>query len=101
MALLVLPGGREGAGELNFGVPSLGKASASCTLASPRYEVSVVFSGTHPMGSITGVEPGVTVQIVMQAVNESSQGVASEPVLFTMPEAAKPEVPATDAGLAP
>jgi len=52
------------------------------------------------MGSITGVEPGVTVQIVMQAVNESSQGVASEPVLFTMPEAAKPEATAAEAELA-
>jgi len=31
------------------------------------------------------VQPGVTVQIVMQAVNGSAQSVASEPVLFTVP----------------
>ena len=61
----------------------------------------LVFSGTHPLGSITGMEPGVTVQIVMQAVNETSQGVASEPVLFTMPESAKPQAPSADAELAP
>ena len=45
----------------------------------------LVFSGPAPMGAITGVQPGVTVQIIMQAVNENSQGVASEPVIFTMP----------------
>ena len=61
---------------------------------------SLVFSGVDPMGSITGVQPGVTVQIVMQAVNEGSQGVASEPVLFTMPAASKPETVA-DETLAP
>ena len=61
----------------------------------------LVFSGTQPMGIIAGVQPGVTVQIVMQAVNENSQGVASEPVLFTMPAAAKPEAVQADAGLAP
>jgi hypothetical protein len=45
----------------------------------------LVFSGPEPMGRITGVEPGVTVQIIMQAVNGSSQSMASDPVLFTMP----------------
>jgi hypothetical protein len=43
----------------------------------------------------------MTVQIVMQAVNEASQGVASEPVLFTMPAAVKLETAVADASLAP
>ena len=38
--------------------------------------------------------------LVVGKVNETSQGVASEPVVFTMPESAKPEAPATDAELA-
>ncbi len=45
----------------------------------------LAFSGSALIGTITGVEPGVTVQIVVEAVNEDSQGVASDPVLFTMP----------------
>ena len=54
----------------------------------------LVFSGTEPMGSITDVQPGITVQIVMQAVNESSQSVPSDPVLFTMPVAEQEAKPA-------
>ncbi len=57
----------------------------------------LVFSGTDPMGSIAGVEPGVTVQIIMQAVNESSQSVASDPVIFTMPGTAAKAEPAAAA----
>lgn len=61
----------------------------------------LVFSGPEPMGSISDVQPGATVQIIVQAVNETSQGVASEPVLFTMPESAKAGAAAADAELAP
>ena len=39
------------------------------------------------MASIGDVEAGQTVQIIVQAVNGNSQGVASEPVLFTLPSA--------------
>jgi hypothetical protein len=38
--------------------------------------------------------------LVVGKVNETSQGVASEPVVFTMPESAKPEAPAAEAELA-
>lgn len=51
----------------------------------------LVWSGVDPLGTITGVEPGVTVQIIMQAVNGNSQSVASEPVVFTMPVASAPQ----------
>ncbi|MEO7318883.1 MAG: hypothetical protein ABIZ56_07850 [Chthoniobacteraceae bacterium] len=39
------------------------------------------------MGPIGGVAAGQTVQIIVQAVNGKSQGVASEPVVFTLPGA--------------
>ncbi len=45
----------------------------------------LVFSGVELMGQIADIEPGVTVQIIVQAVNDNSQGVASEPVIFTVP----------------
>jgi hypothetical protein len=45
----------------------------------------LVFSGVEPMGRITTVQPGVTVQLTMQAVNGNAQSVASEPVIFTVP----------------
>lgn len=45
-------------------------------------------SGKSPLLSIPGVEPGRTVQIIMQAVNGNLQGVASDPVVFTVPVAA-------------
>jgi len=48
----------------------------------------LVFSGPEAMGLISGIQPAVTVQIVMQAVNGGSQSVASEPVLFTVPPVA-------------
>ena len=49
-----------------------------------------------PLGSLGGFLPGQTVQIIVQAVNGALQGVASEPVQFTMPvlNAAKAEKPA-------
>jgi hypothetical protein len=61
----------------------------------------LVFSGADPMGSITAVQPGVTVQIIMQAVNESSQSVPSDPVLFTMPPANAPVAEVKPAALLP
>ena len=52
---------------------------------------------TGPIGAIAGVPPGQTAQIIVQAVNGSLQGVASEPVLFAMPAArvAEPKQPVT------
>ena len=45
----------------------------------------LVASGTEPMLSISGVEPGRLVQLIVQAVNGSLQGVASEPIRFRVP----------------
>lgn len=44
-------------------------------------------STTDPMAGISGVEPGQTVQLLVQGVNGSLQGVPSEVVLFTLPAA--------------
>ena len=44
-------------------------------------------SSPVPIGTITGVEPGRLVRIIVQAVNGSLQGVASEPLDFRMPPA--------------
>lgn len=42
-------------------------------------------SSTEPIGTIKGIQPGQTVQIIVQAVNETLQGVASDPILCTIP----------------
>ena len=42
----------------------------------------------YPIGSITGVISGARAQIIVQAVNVNLQGVASDPIVFTMPPAA-------------
>ena len=48
-----------------------------------EYELAV--TSTEPMASITHVAAGQMVQIIVQAVNGSLQGVAREPVVFTLP----------------
>jgi hypothetical protein len=48
---------------------------------------SLAASSPAPMGSISDVLPGQTAQIIVQAVNGSLQGVASEPIVFTVPVA--------------
>jgi hypothetical protein len=55
-------------------------------------------SGPVPMLVIPGVLPGQTVQIVMQSVNGTAQGVPSKPVVVTIP---LPAVKATKAPEAP
>ena len=44
-------------------------------------------SGLEPMLSISGVDAGRLVQLIVQAVNGPMQGVASEPLLFRVPVA--------------
>jgi hypothetical protein len=66
-------------------VPLATRYRGRMLIAGVETKYQLVFSGPEPMGRITGVEPGVTVQIIMQAVNGSSQSMASDPVLFTMP----------------
>ena len=42
-------------------------------------------SAKEPIMTISGVNPGQTVQLIVQAVNVSLQGVASVPIQFTVP----------------
>jgi len=44
----------------------------------------LVGSSSAPLVSISGIAPGQTVQIIVQAVNGSLQGVASDPIEFTV-----------------
>jgi hypothetical protein len=48
-------------------------------------DYSLAASSKEPIGSITGVLPGQTARIIAQAINGSLQGVASDPILFTVP----------------
>jgi hypothetical protein len=69
-------------------------------------EYRLLARSTEPIGVITGIiMPGQKLEIIVQAVNGDSQGVASDPIVFTMPLAAqakaKTTAPATEsAGLA-
>ena len=52
-------------------------------------------SSSTPMALLEGVAAGITLEIFAQAVNGSSQSVASNPILVTMPVTeGKPEAPA-------
>ena len=54
---------------------------------------------TEPIGVITGViMPGQKLQIIVQAVNGGSQGVASDPIVFTMLMVSQPKVKTTPTG---
>ena len=50
-----------------------------------KYELAA--STTEPLAAIREVSAGQTVQLIVQAVNGKSQGVASEPVTFMVPAA--------------
>ncbi|MEO6871180.1 MAG: hypothetical protein ABI233_03045 [Chthoniobacterales bacterium] len=62
-------------------------------------------STVDPMAKLEGVVAGTTLEIVVQAVNGSSQSIASDPIIVVMPLIAAPEVAAKltapDAELAP
>ena len=59
-------------------------------------------SGTAPMAALDGIAAGITLEVVVQAVNGSSQGVASDPILVTMPAtAAETKTAISEAQLAP
>lgn len=53
-----------------------------------QQDYQLVARSAAPLGSIPGVQPGQPVQIIVQAVNGILQGVASEPIVFTIPVAA-------------
>ena len=54
-------------------------------VVSVETDYRLVARSTEPIGIITGVMPGQRAQIIVQAVNEGQQGVASDPIVFTMP----------------
>lgn len=56
-------------------------------LVGVETEYKLALSTTEPMGAISGVVPGQPVEIIVQAVNGDKQGVASEPIVFTLPGA--------------
>ena len=60
-------------------------------------------SGPQPMTALEGIAAGLTLEIIVQAVNGSSQGVASDPITVTMPTMATGSKPETigEAELAP
>lgn len=55
-------------------------------------EYQLAFSVKEPMGAITGVAAGVTVEVVVQAVNGNLQGAKSDPIVVTMPMPNAPRV---------
>ena len=54
-------------------------------------------SSKEPIGSIADILPGQTVQIIVQAVNGNLQGVASDPIVFTIPPVVNKKVEASEA----
>ncbi len=54
-------------------------------LVGVEMDYRLVASGPVPLLTVPGVLPGQTAELVMQAVNRSLQGVASEPILLTVP----------------
>lgn len=49
-------------------------------------------SSTHPTALTDPVQPGVTLEIIVQAVNGRAQSVPSDSILFTVPVSASPSV---------
>ena len=64
-------------------------------------EFSLAASTTAPMAEIHEVEPGQTVDLDVQAVNQNSQGVASETVRVVLPATAQLGAVALEAKVAP
>ena len=60
-------------------------------LVGVETDYRLVARSVDPMAKITGAMPGTTVQIIVQAVNGNSQGVASDPIIFSVPPVARAE----------
>jgi hypothetical protein len=69
----------------NDAVPLATRYRYRMLLVGIQIEYQLAARSTEPVGIIPGVMPGQTVQIVVQAVNGNLQGVASDPVVFTVP----------------
>lgn len=54
-------------------------------LVGIQKDYQLAASSPAPLGTIADVAPGQTAQIIVQAVNGSQQGVASDPIEFLMP----------------
>lgn len=59
-----------------------------CLIVGVETSYRLAASSKEPIGSISDILPGQTVQIIVQAVNGSLQGVASDPIVFTIPPVA-------------
>ena len=75
-------------------------------LVGVQTEYTLAARSVDPMGLIKNVMPGQRVRLIVQAVNGNLQGVASDPIEFTMPlraEAKTPEAtaPAVEPAAAP
>src|SRR5437588_4558103 len=66
-------------------------------LVGVQQDYQLAASSPAPLGAIPGIAAGQTVQIIVQAVNGGLQGVASEPIVFTVPLAASMKAPAAPA----
>ena len=56
----------------------------------------LVARSTEPIGIIVGVLPGQRAQIIVQAVNNNMQGVASDPIIFTVTVGAQVKTPSAE-----
>lgn len=54
-------------------------------LVGVETDYRLVARSADPIGNIPGVMPGQKVQIIVQAVNDGLQGMASDPLVFTVP----------------
>jgi hypothetical protein len=66
-------------------------------LVGLQQDYQLAASTPGPIGSITGVPPGQTAQIIVQAVNNGLQGVASDPITFAVPAASQSVPPPASA----
>ncbi len=64
-------------------------------------EFKLVASSLTPMAMLDGIAAGITLEIIVQAVNGNSQSVASTGILVTMPPVAAEKPVASEAELAP
>lgn len=70
-------------------------------IAGVEVDYRLVASTTEPIASVSNVMPGQTMQFAVQGVNDTLQGVLSDPIQFSMPPVEKPKAKETKAAEAP
>ena len=65
-------------------VPMADRYRARTMVLGVDTKYSLAASSLEPIMTFSGIEPGQAVQIIVQAVNGSLQGVASEPIIYTI-----------------